>query len=96
MFWFKSQIGSGKRPIEGPPGVAKNSRGTHVGTKNSKHRLHMNQKSWPLTRLDGADDGIRAHGPSPCRPLYSDPDYASDLRPERTTGFEPATLTFAK
>ena len=45
VFWFKGQIGSGNGTMEVPPGVAKNSRGTHVGTKNSKHRLHRDQKS---------------------------------------------------
>ena len=48
----------------------------------------------PLTWVDGAHDGLGTRGPSPC-PAYARTRIIA-LTCERTTGFEPATLTLAR
>ena len=50
----------------------------------------------PLTWLNGADDGIRTCGPSPCRSYAQTRIMPLSSWSERTTGFEPATLTLAR
>jgi hypothetical protein len=48
----------------------------------------------PLTWPEKPDDWIRSCGPSPCRPYAR--TRIMPLTCERTTGFEPATLTLAR